>query len=296
MENLGSFGVASSVGNDSISFEALYVPWQTPSRVPGEKSPWWPRSTILPVENNTSVLYLPQQPEYVLIDRVDADQSKNHNYGGRLQLHGKRWDVSTAYFEGAAQIPFLQPDLNVTIIATSPQFIAQASNPIGVRPIDYRRRTVAGAFVYSYDTWIFRAASRYDHTLTSNPIITGWSDQTVTGIEKSFNVWSQNMVLILQYAFGDREDTSGVASSTELFRRAVLYGMRWPIRDGLVLSFGGFYDDKTFSNYHRLSAKQKLNGSSNIEVSGDRFEGPAQSLLGIWSHENRASFAYTYEF
>ena len=302
-ENLGSWGLAFSGGEGLFTWDLLYVPWQTQSRFPGEKSAWWPRSTNLPLENDKAKLILPSQPEYEFLPRDTKGQPLQNNYGARVQMHGESWDFSLAGFDGAAQIPAFGIEANGAVISyANSQPTIQMTGKVEIRPLDYRRRTIASALVYTHESWIFRIAGRHDETTTDSiaedplHLLPTWSEQSVAGLETTVTLGEQNVIFSLQGAYGNRPDSGGTASAADLFQRAVLYGVRWPWSDTVTITYFGFVDTRNQASLNRLSWQKKITDPSTVEFYIDRINGPDDSLLGIWADQSRASLAYIYQF
>ncbi len=295
-ENLGSLGVAASGGEKLITWDLIYIPQQTRSRLPGERSGWWPRKSSLPLQQDNQILLVPDQPAYEFLPRDERNHALQNNFGARLQLHGQSWDFSLAGFEGAAQTPLISPAISGVLISTSPQFIVQMTNPILIQAIDYRRRSSAAAFVYTGESWIFRTAGRHEESLGSDPILPSQYDQYVTGFEKTISLFKQNVIFVLQYAFGKKPQSSGVLSAQNLFERAYLFGIRWPFNEQLLFSASGFYDTVKNSSYQRYALQRKISDAFSAELAAEQFTGPTDSLLGIWSNQNRASLGISFLF
>ena len=310
-ESLGSLGVSLAGGEGFLTWDLLYVPQQTPSRLLGETSPWWPRSHILPIQRENQELRLPEEPEYRLLPRESFGHSLENNGGLRVQLHGGSWDFSLAGFEGAAQTPLLQPVILGNAIEVKPRLVVQMDNPIQLRPIDYRRRSVAGALVWTHESWIVRLAGRHDQPiqgdltvpewmagsgLTTQDLLPSWSSQGILGLEKTVAIHDQSVIFVLQVAYGVNPESGGVFSSQDLFQRAVLYGFRWPWSDVTTFNYSGFYEFKKNSSYGRLQWQRKITDPTLVEVSLDFFKGPPESLLGVWSNQSRGILAFVYQF
>jgi hypothetical protein len=312
-ESLSSLGITMAGGEGFFTWDVLYVPRQTPSRLPGEKSPWLPRQATLPLEKDTTQLLVPAEPRYEILDREEHDHALDHNVGLRLQLHGKSWDFSLAGFEGAAQTPYLLPIVSGTAITASPGHTTiQMNNPIQIRPIDYRRRTIAGALVYTRDTWIFRLAGNHDQPIGDNPIeeisathntnpaddpaLPSWSEQFVAGLEKTVTIREQTVIFSLQGSYGQSPESSSLMSAADIFRRAVLAGFRWPWSDELTFGFAALYNTEGRGEFGRLSAQKKLNDPTTLEIYAEGLDGPDDSLLGVLRDQKRAGVSLTYQF
>ena len=298
-DSIGSVGVALGGSfSEHFTWDALYVPWQTPTRLPGSNSPWWPRQTSLPLEANNAQLLLPTGGPQINVDHHETlNRALNDNIGGRAQFHGGSWDISAAMFEGAAQIPIFQPIINGDLIATVPKQIIRMSNPVEIRPIEYRRRTYAGSMVNNQQSWIFRLAGRYDQPIGNTPLLPGWSDQVVAGVEKTFNIHSQTVVLVTEFAYEDQAAASEtILSSQDPFRRAILMGVRLPYSDDLLFYASGLMDVQKSSSIARINVQKKFGGHWSVEGTGEWIRGNDDSLLGLWKNQSRVIAGGTFQF
>lgn len=298
-ESLGSWGISFSGDNENlVSWEAFYVPYQTTSRLPGENSPWLPRKTDLPLGSDNEQLLISQNPTYQIQAHDEINDALKNNFGARLQMHLDNWDFALAGFEGAAQIPILQPIIQGTLIQTSPKTIVQMDNPIRIRPVEYRRRTIAGSVVSTKDSWVFRLAARHDQPLGNDPLLPSWSDQIVGGIEKTFTILDENVIFSLLYSHELQADSTdqGVIANPDPYQRALLFGMRWPWREDLILFAGVLKDTRNDSFITRWNLQKKLGDHLSLEGNVDWNQGSADTLFGIWQDQSRATFSTTYQF
>lgn len=315
-ESLSSVGLALSGGQNFFTWDVLYIPRQTRTRLPGPTSPWFPRSNNLPLQRDDRSLLIPDEPEYQLLSRQEIAKALDQNGGVRLQLHGESWDFSLGGFQGASQTPLLLPEVNADLVDVKPDgsLILRAKNPIGIRPVDYPRRSVSGALVYTRESWILRLAARHDQpfggdqspaswvaanlqaSFTTQSLLPTWSSLGILGLEKTVGIGTQNVVFILQGSYGVSPESGGVISAQDLLRRALMAGFRWPLSDETTVSFMGFYENKWKSSYSRLLFQKKITDPALIEASIDLFRGPPQSILGIWSDQSSGSLAFIYQF
>jgi hypothetical protein len=298
-ESLGSWGVSLSGGEASlINWEAFYVPYQTTSRLPGENSPWLPRKTNLPLESDNEQLLIPPNPTYEVQDHDEINDALKNNFGARLQTHLDNWDFALAGFEGAAQIPILQPIIQGTLIQTNPKTVIQMDNPIRLRPVEYRRRTIAGSVVSTKDSWVFRLAARHDQPIGNDPLLPSWSDQIVGGIEKTVTIFDQSVIFSLLYSHELQSDSAeqGVIANPDPYQRALLLGTRWPVREDLILFAGVLKDTRNDSFMTRWNLQKKLGDHLSWEGNLDWNQGPADTLFGIWQDQSRATLSTVYQF
>lgn len=296
-DSLGSWGLALSGGQTVVTWDALYVPWQTLPRLPGDNSAWLPRHTDLPLEADNEQLLVPADPQYQILPHTQINQAWQNNFGGRLQFHGSAWDLSFAYFEGASQIPALRPYVSGDLVETAPLFIVQMTNPIQIQPVDYRRRTISAGFVYTKDSWVFRLATRHEQPLGDDPILPGWWDQSVAAVEKTFTMGEQTLIWSLIYSYENHSNQSlSILASPDPFEDSIMSGLRWPINDYWLLSWMGLWDTKYGSQLERLTVQRKLGDHWSTEVSGDWYHGADDTLLGLWQEQSRGRVAGIFSF
>jgi hypothetical protein len=295
-ERIGSVGLAANGSwGAHLSWDAIYVPWQTPARMPGNNSPWWPRRPSQSLSMQGTQLFFPDSAEYDVQPHDQRGSALKDNWGARVQAHLEGLDLSLAYFVGAAQLPVVQGRIAGTFIRFPD--IIQLSNPVTVHAIDYRRRTAAAGVVWNAQSWIFRLAARYDQPFDGDTVLPGWSDQFVGAVERTAAIGGQTVIfsLGLTYEDGARQNESPVFN-TDPFRRAVLAGARVPFSDDLVFFVSGLYDAYKTSSYAHLNLERKLGSNWSIDGSFDYIRGPDDSLMGIWKHESRLFLAGQYQF
>ncbi|MGZ3723779.1 MAG: hypothetical protein ACXVA9_12640 [Bdellovibrionales bacterium] len=297
-ESIGSVGLAAIANvSESVSVDALYVPWQTPVRLPGNNSPWWPQRTSLPLESGKMKLLVPDAPEYDVPHHDSLNNALKDNYGARVQVHYSSWDFSVGAFEGAAQIPIFQPIISGNAIQTSPKLIVQMNNPIVVQPIEYRRRTISTSVVKTEQSWIFRLAARYDKPMGDDSRLPGHSEQAVAGVEKTFSVSNQTMIALVQFAYERKADVAqSVLNTPDPFERAILLGLRLPYSDDLLFFVSGLMDVKKSSSLARFNVQKKLGGHFSVDGTVEWIRGSEETLLGQWKTQSRAFLMGTYQF
>lgn len=305
-ESLGSAGINFFGGEKSFTYDAFFVPWQTPVRLPGDHSRWLPRKTPFPLVSGQNSLLVPSEPVIQMQDHEISNDALKNNFGGRIQFHGESWDFSLAAFQGSAQLPILKAHIAGDLVMTLPDGsnVIQIRNPILIQPLEYLRRTFAAGYVSTLsDTWVFRVAGRYDqpvedhHFGSVDPLLPGPSDQFVGGFEKTLTINSQTVMISLQYSYAKILDPpTGVLNITDPFQNAILYGMRFPIREDFILYFMGLWSHQIGATYNRLRLDKKLADAVTLELGLDLIRGPSDNLLGIWAAESRGSLGLGYQF
>ena len=297
-ENLGSIGISASGGIEKFSWDAVYIPRQSQVRLPGERSRWLPRHPNLSLGSEDGQLLLPAQPQYIEDRHQILNAALDNNFGARLQYHLTSWDFSGAYFEGAAQVPGLAPTISGDAIAVGPPILIQATNPIEIQAVEYRRRTLAFGIVASgVESWIFRLAGRYDIPVGSNAAVPHDTSQFVGSAEKTATLMGQTVIASLGYAFGQKFEThSGDFTILDPFSSAWMFGMRWPFTETLTLQAYGLWSPAAQSVYYNIHLDKKITDHWTVDGGMQWMDGPGNSPMGIWADQDRASAAATYLF
>ncbi len=296
-ENLGSLGISLAGGESQVTWETQFIPWQTAPRLPGENSRWLPRKTSLPLSDGSTSVLAPENPEFQIATHQSLNEALRNNFGGRIQFHGKAWDLSLAAFVGAAQLPVSKVALKGDLIQIDPPII-QLNNPIQLQPVDYRRRTLALGIVSSaQETWIYRLAGRHDQPLGDDVVLPTWTEQFVGSMEKSLEIFQQMAVLSLGYSYGRSPQLpSGPLTIQDPFQASLLYGARLPIGDNLLLVYSGLWEHRHNAAFNRLKAERKISEHFILDFSLDQIQGPANSLFGFWTNQSRASLGLLLQF
>ncbi len=297
-DSLGSWGISvTSHTSTAWSWEAFYVPWQTPAIMPLGYSGWWPRSASLPLDQNGTQVLLPGQIEYAINSPQILNNADENNFGARLQFHGDSWDAALAGFQGQSQIPVFRPTTYGNLIETYPMNVYQMSDPVNLQPVEYLRQTVSALFVYNSNPWIFRISGRYDQPIGNDPLLPGWSEQFVGGVERTITVRDRTMILSLQYAAGVMPNyPSSFLNLSDPFQSSLIWGLRYPLSDNLLLVYSGLNDFQFHSYYDELSLEDSIGDHLSVSLAAEVLGGPPDSLFGLWKNQSCGTFTTTYGF
>jgi hypothetical protein len=287
-ETRASGAVAIGKSGDKYDFEAAYIPYQTLWLLPGVKSPWLPRRFSFPLRTDQLEVRLPDRVEYRFTEPIEFNDARRNNVASRLQLRTEVADVSLGYYEGLADSPALYPVLDVTVIKAPPQPIYQLLSPANLTPVAYRVRTASGYLSHAFGQWIFRASSRYDQPLGTDTKIPGWSQYSVFGFERSFDLGPNTWTAILQGAWVRAPESASLLSVKDVFNETVLFGLRAPIGDDWTTMISGFKATKDSSYYGKFEAGRRMNEHWRVDGSLELLDGPATTLLGVFGANDRA--------
>lgn len=291
-----SAGIHTGYTSNSFEFEAAYIPEQVPSSLPGETSPWYPRRSRFPLRSEDIELRLPDRVDYKVLNRDALNHAFRHNYTARMQFRTDRGDAALAYYEGVADFPLIVPTLDVVPIQLSPKQIYLLLNPVQLTPRYYERRTVSGLVTVPTGPWIFRVASRYDQPLFEAKKYTGWSNESVFGIERSVNISDDVVTFLLQGSFVKTPSSASLISVQDIYDRAVLFGMRWPINDYWTTQLSGLRSGKDQSQFYSGQITRTFSSGWSAKLLLEILEGPPQSVLGIFDKNDRATLEVTRAF
>lgn len=290
-QTLASAGLQFSRSGESVDFEMFWVPRQTRPILFGKNSAWLPRRLSLPLSTDEVELRLPDRVDYLFDDREDLDHALTHNGGFRFQVRGESVDFALAGFEGASDLPMLRPILDATAIdVTEGHQILLLNSPIHLQPMDYRRRTGAVYCSWTLGTTIFRASVRHDQSLGDDVGLPGWSEQGIAGFEQSFAVGENTVTVLLQGAFGRRAESVSVLSFSELFDRAVLWGLRWPVGENWNVLLSGFTSQHDSSSFAQIEVAHRWSDEWSSEFFSQNLSGPSTSLTGLLADRDRLGF------
>jgi hypothetical protein len=290
-ETRASGAVAIGRSGDNYDFEAAYIPQQTLWLLPGTKSPWLPRRLRFPIRTDEFELTLPSRVEYVFENHVILNDALKNNVASRFQLRSEIADVSLAFYEGLADSPALEPVLDVTQVKAPPHAIYQLLSPVHVTPVAYKVRTVAGYISHPFGLWIFRAASRYDQPLGNDARLPDWSQYTVAGFERPFDVGENSWTLLLQGAWTRAPESASLISVRDVFNQTMLFGMRAPMGEKWTAMVSGFKTTKDSAYYAKFELGYRYSDHWRIDGSVETLDGPDETLLGVFGANDRFTFA-----
>ncbi|MES2962797.1 MAG: hypothetical protein V4760_02830 [Bdellovibrionota bacterium] len=291
-----SGGLQLGYSGENTDFQIMYIPRQTESSLAGETSPWWPRRLTLPLRTESTELLLPERVEYKILSRREENEALSNNVTARLQFRSSYGDLAIAGFEGASEIPALHPILTATPVSIGAKSVFLLQSPVQIIPIDFRRRTVAGLISVPVSSWIFRVAARYDQPIGDSKNVPTWSEQSVAGVEKTLEIGSNSVIVIVQGSWSRRPEGSSLLSLQDIFDRAILLGLRYPMGESWSFLASGFSNTKDGSWIAQATVSRRWENGWSVDAGWMGLEGPAGSLLGSFSENDRASLKVTRAF
>lgn len=283
----GGLGIAWVPGDWRI--EALWIPKQTPARLPGVDSAWYPRSHRLLLTDDGTELRLPADVEYRYSGNEILDQALDNNLALRVQGVVGAHDWALGFFEGAAQTPLIRVStVDVTPIELSPRQIFLLHSPVSLSRIDYRRRTGSARWVGAWESWIVRAAIRHDEALGSDGRRPGWSQFGVFGIEKSFFPAEGMLTVLVQTSWGRRQPGEALFSFEDLLHRALMAGVRWAPGEKDEFYLTALREAVQGGTLASLEYRRRWTGSLSSVLGVESLAGQSDSYFALLGDRDRA--------
>lgn len=296
---LGTPSLVFSKTFDIWDYELIYIPQNREAILPGTESRWLPRKTFVPqTPDNDLVLILPETLHYQYADRSDPDNARDHNAAFRIQRRGSTIDLSLIFYEGLAAFPLIQPVVTGTIVQISPKTVIAVDPNVLLNTKNYRIRQGGFTFVSSQKNFLFKYATSYIQSLGDDPLMTDWTHENVLGLEKTFNLGSQGlMIAVLQHAFinSQRADDSNF-STTEIFRRAWMLGGKMSWKEFWNISILALYDDVHSSHFEEVAVSRRFLDKWVVTLTVDNIQGPAEAPLGVYEKNDSYSLSLSRSF
>jgi len=296
---LGATSLMLSHSSESAEQELIYIPQQRASILPGTQSRWLPRKIYVPrTIDNDVILLLPENLNFHYQERQTLNNALDNNFGIRLQWHFGSIDLAMSGFEGVASFPLIQATVTGTVVQISPKVILQTDSDVYLRPKDYRHRVGGISWVSSQAGFLLKYASAYTQSIGDDPLLPGWSHESILGLEKNFNIGSEGLlVAILQHSFiRNQKDSDSNLSVSEIFRRAYMLGGRFSWGDTWTVTALGLYDSIRYSHFQQYSVARRFFDVWTLQVSAELIAGEADTPLGVYSDNDNYRLSLSRSF
>ncbi|HEY8272105.1 MAG TPA: hypothetical protein VIG33_14535 [Pseudobdellovibrionaceae bacterium] len=280
----------------SFSWDFSYIPKQGKSVLPGEHSAWWPRSLNLPLQTESMEVRLPEDIAYQINNDEVLDRALDHNVGFRLMINLNSLDVAMAGFEGSSQAPLLIPVLTMNPIEVSPRQVFQVTSPIAITPTYFRRRAMAGVMTWSLNPWVLRLSAQHIQPMGDSPLLPGWSELFVAGIERNFALGNQDLMILLQGVSSKKAETGSLSTLEALLERALMLGLGWRPTETVTFLSVFYQEQRKFSFFFHNELKLNHNERWSSQLAVDIFEGKADSALGTYNKNDQFTYQLSWAF
>ena len=284
----------------SAHIEAIYIPWQLKSKMPGIKSRWLPHDgisgKILNVEyaGTENTVILPPEIEYQYLPDKDYDHASIGNFGLRLQMQVSDFDFSIVAFQGAAPLPQLSYFLNGTLTSVAPNYVIASSPLIQLQSTQYRQNVVGASLVATLGGSIFRAETAYSAPQHPQPELRGAMTETIIGVERSMDISSTKITGVIQASLNhSRQSDNSPTTLTALLNRAVFGGVRVAHGESLQwYTFGGV-DTQSHGSVMSTQVTYSLSDLWKVSAEALVINGKSTTILGSYNRNGRVALSLT---
>jgi hypothetical protein len=299
---------------ENVIVEALYIPYQPETLLPGEESRWLPRDVYKsrsfegqPGTNGTTLsgnIILPPVLNYHYTTKADLTASNRDNFGGRVKFRLPGLDWTLAGFQGAAVAPAVNivgiPQLTATLLPGQTLADAYVGPDIYLQALYYKNRMLGTSFAADVGQFIVKGASAQNHVVSSLAGATNGGEsissrlpnddwENVLGLERTFQLGSGQLTVLLQGTYVSRNeplDTNSV-SIARMFDKSSMLALRWAINEQWTVLVSGLDDFKYKGNLEHAEASYKVADGWLAKLTGDKLNGPDETPIGTYKRNDR---------
>ncbi len=295
-KTLGSAGISLSHEGVDWQWEAFFIPQQTTPKLPGDRSPWWPRGKRIPIESDDTEFQVPGDIKYQITDGEEINKPFSNNYALRIQRKGQAFEGQAVFYEGLSQDPNVLIDSSGTLVALAPKLILTMNSPVKLKPLYYRHQVLAGTFVWPFESWALKGGANQVKPMGDDPRLPGEVTTGVLGVEKNIETSKGMLTLILQHEVQRRQAKNQISFLKSIYENAWTFGFRIPWGEETQFIGGAVYDTVGKSSLCRLGASRRLNDSFSVELDAQLLQGPEETLLGLYDSYDSWRIGLTYHF
>lgn len=307
-EKLGSPTVLIKREWETVIAEALYIPWQPETLLPGEQSRWLPRdiyhSRAFDGQSDglghtfSGTVNVPANLSYHFGRKAVLSAATRDNFGARLKFRLPGFDWTLAGFQGAAVSPAVNitdlPGASITLNPGSSKADITLGPNVYLQALYYKTRMLGTSFVLVAGDFLVKGASAQNHVVSKlDGVIANrlpkddWSN--ALGLERTFTVGAGSLTALLQGTYVKRDENldSGSVSLARMFDQAAMVGLRWAPNEKWTVLASALYDIKYKGNLQHAEAAYKFADGFTGKLSGDLLDGETQTPLGTYRRNDR---------
>lgn len=309
-EKLGAPALVVKRDFDAFFVEAVYIPVQRKTLVPGADSRWMPRdiyrvrsiSGIVGGRERAARIILPSNLQFRYLDDVEVDDALKNNIALRFKFRFPGFDWTIAGFQGAS----VAPDVRLRSIAVIPGTIntdltdvtLSVRPDIGLQVGYYPIRMTGTSFTWVLGDFLVKGAAAYTHTLDRRFDLPARIWENALAFERTFSVGKGSLTALVQGTYVDRGDALDTSSTSlaRMFDRGVMGALRWAPNEqwGGTLSY--LQDIRFKGNLWHGEATYKIADGWRAKLSADLLDGPTETPLGTYRRNDRTTASVLAQF
>ncbi len=292
---------------EKFFLEALWIPEQRETKVPGDQSRWLPRDLYRSRSLGDTLgvgapvnLQLPGSLTYRFQQHIETDRALKHNYGARLKFRFEGFDWTLAMFEGAATAPAvnirsLRLLSTVTPGTTVLNLNVDPNTPITLRSIYYRQRMAGSSFVWVLGNFLVKGASAHTAVISrlSGSQLPRDYWENILGFERTFSVGAGSLTALVQGTYvkrTEKEDSNSISLS-RMFDQAAMAGFRWAPGERFTATASFLYDIKYGGHFEHLDIDYKIADGWSAKLGGDLMSGRSETPIGTYDRNDRVTLS-----
>lgn len=306
-EKLGALAVVAKRDFENFFVEAIYIPKQRETLLPGENSRWMPRDifrvrSISGSGNREARLILPSNLRYSYFPSEELEDALDNNLGLRFKFRFPGFDWTIAAFQGAS----VSPDVRirrvrlVPVAATAGLTSATFSvDPdVGLRASFYPVRMTGTSFTWVLGDFLVKGAGAYTHVRHRNFDLPARVWESVLGLERTFSVGKGSLTALAQGTYVDRNDGLDTSSTSlaRMFDRGLMGALRWAPNEAWAATISYLRDTKYEGSLWHSEATYKITDGWRAKASVDLLDGPTETPLGTYKRNDRATVSLLAQF
>lgn len=303
-EKLGAPTVLIKRDWENFFFEALYIPVQRETKLPGESSRWMPRDVyksrkfegqyIEGIGTLSGTIVLPSNLSYHYRPSTELDHSLSNNFGARMKFRFPGFDWTIAAFLGAAPTPSVNIDtigLKSTLNPGAETVTITVDPDVYLRALYYKNRMVGTSFVWVFGPVLVKGASAHNKPLSTSlgDLLPKAEWDNALGLERTVGIGSGSLTMLAQGTYIKRDeklDTNSVSLS-RMFDRAVMGGLRYAPSERTTILASYLYDIQYKGSFAHGEFSYKLADGWLGKIAGDHLGGPAETPTGTYRKNSR---------
>lgn len=243
-ESLASWGLLTKAHFYKFDYSLFYIPKNLKSILPDTQSPWWPRTSSIPISNSSGTFNLPDNTSYIYKNESDSKKAFENNFGGFGKISFNYFDLYAFYYSGANQIPQITPHFNINVISVSP-LIGNVTAPIDIDLNWIKSEHIGGGVSATLDPFIFKSFCKNQTDYYSNEQL---SSVNCTGaIESSLVLFKKSLHYFLQInrTWKSKEPSSDLQTLLGFFEKSSAFGFMLNTSDESNLYGAVIYNEKS---------------------------------------------------
>lgn len=309
-EKLGAPALMVKREFETFFVEAIYIPKQRKTLLPGEQSRWLPRDVYksrsyrVPIvaggvtKTYNTTLNLPSVVNYHYMKPEERDNALDNSFGGRFKFRFPGFDWTLAAFQGTAPTPAVNVKEvgllgNIAILSSTEISATMLEPDLTVQATYYQSRMGGTSFTLVAGDFLVKGASAYTSPVKHAGDLPAKTLENALGLERTFSVGKGSLTALAQGTYvkrGDRVDTNSV-SLARMFDRAGMGALRWSASEKLTVLASYLRDIRYKGNVVHADASYKIADGWRAKVGADFLSGPTETPIGTYGRNDRITLS-----